>query len=225
MEMIDLGKGVRVCATDRSYFKCLVEGKKDQLGNPVYVTLRVAGGKIPFTDGVSEMQRTVIRANMTSGPVLKTAEERAIEEAGSGQKAALYRDLVEKDIVTFFDENQGSEEKVLLTAGQLAELVESKSGTDDDLLGEIAELREQLEEMKNMNAELNGRLADAQNIKGVKHEQGSVDANTGRNAAGSVGQVGAEGDGDAAEAGPVRAGRGRKANKAATGGDEGSEGR
>ena len=41
MEMIDLGKGVRVCATDRSYFKCLVEGKKDRLGNPVYVTLRV----------------------------------------------------------------------------------------------------------------------------------------------------------------------------------------
>ena len=222
MEMIDLGKGVKVCASDRSYFKCAVD-KKDKMGNPVFVTVRVSGGKIPFPEGVSEMQRTVIRANMAQGPVMKTAEERYLEEAGTGQKASLYRDLVEKDIVTFFDENQGSEEKILLTTDQLSQLVSSRS--DDDALGEIAELREQLEYMKNKNAELMGLIADAQNIKGVKHEPGSVDANIGGDAAGSVGQAGAEGDGDTAKAGAVGTGRprGRKANKAADGGNEGSE--
>ena len=185
MVMIDLGRGVKVNAENRCYFKVIDrEGKT--------LTVRTDGGKVPFYESMTEEQRVVIKANLVKPAKRLTASERALEEAETGEPAARYRDMTDKDIVTFFNNSEDGEEIIRITAGQLAELVANKQGVNDEDTEEIAGLQEANEDLKNMISELEEKVSRLENERKVKDEQKSVDGSAGGNAAGTVGEIDTE---------------------------------
>ena len=161
MIMTDLGRGVRVCVADRSYFKVRIPSNNNH-------TVRVEKGKIPFNEEMTSAQREVIKANMGEAPSVKTAAERALEEIRTGEIPSLYKNLVNKDIVQFADEYIDGDELIQITASQLTELRESAGGgSDDEILAELASMREQLDEYKNQIEERDGIIGrlEAKNDK------------------------------------------------------------
>ena len=220
MIFVDLGQGVKMCATDRSYFKVAIQDG----GKVRYQTVRVKENKLLNADDLTALQKTVIKTNAMKAPEMLPAEERALMSARDGNPAPQYRDVSEKDIVTFFEENAGSDEKVVLTVTQLADLVARRSQGGDELLGEIAEGQEERDVLLNRIAELEGELANRDNIKVVKDGPVEAIGAVGGNAAGRVGEADSADAGAAAEVGTVRtkAPSRRKKKGAADGGNKGA---